>query len=290
MAKKRRGRARQANVKLPFDKKWLWIGGGVLAALLVGGYALASDEPPATDAEPEPSDVVTHPSYMELPSNDYYTDPSAPATPTPTVSDCRGQRCTSACLFEELWDRSAGDIKSKYKLPYGWGGATGEAYTYQGVDCPAGLDCSGLFVAAARNAGCSLPRRANDQFNAWSQSIAESTAMSTPGAMFAIMKSTGGASHIGMSAGDGSYAIESWGGPTYDKHPSGACGKGSGVRKTSWGWWKRSNKPKVVQFGLLGWSDDAVFGQYAPFDRQAEAEYELLLATPYPPMFIQSGI
>jgi len=289
MARKRRGTARRQNLK--FDKKWLWIGGGVLAALLVGGYALASDEPPPSTAEPEPADVTTEPSYVEPsytePSYDYYTEPTAP-TPALSPSSCRGQQCTSACLFEELWDRSTGDLKSKYKQNYGYGG-TGQPYqrTHNGtlVDCSSGYDCSGIFYAAARNAGCTIPRKANDQYNAWTQSIPESQAMTTPGAFLALKNTEGYVSHVGMSVGDGAYLIESWGGPKPKP-----CGSGSGTKRLkTWGWWNKRDK-RVPYFGLMGWQDDAVFGQYEPFDRQAEEAYELLLASPYPPMFIRSGL
>jgi len=78
---------------------------------------------------------------------------------------------------------------SQLGVPYRWGG-TG----------PGGFDCSGLSQAAFAHAGVSLPRVAQDQFDAGPTVTA---AQPSAGDLLFFGSGPGGVDHVGIYAGDG---------------------------------------------------------------------------------------
>jgi cell wall-associated NlpC family hydrolase len=82
------------------------------------------------------------------------------------------------------------DVMSFLGVPYVWGGESAQ-----------GFDCSGLVQAVYREAGVSLPRVAQSQYNA-GPAVSPGQAV-VPGDLVFFGTGPGDVSHVGMFVGDG---------------------------------------------------------------------------------------
>jgi cell wall-associated NlpC family hydrolase len=82
------------------------------------------------------------------------------------------------------------DVMAFLGVPYVWGGESNQ-----------GFDCSGLVQAVYREAGVSLPRVAQDQYNAGPAVSPGQTVV--PGDLVFFGTGSGNVTHVGMFVGDG---------------------------------------------------------------------------------------